>query len=38
MLRGEAKGEGTTYDEHELPGLLEKDLAQGIAVETVTAD
>ena len=29
---------GNRYDGHELPGLLEKDLAQGIPVETVTAD
>jgi IS5 family transposase len=29
---------GNSYDGHELPGLLDKDLAQGIAVEIVAAD
>jgi transposase len=29
---------GNRYDGHELPGLLEKDLAQGIPVEIVAAD
>jgi hypothetical protein len=38
LIKSMTRTPGNAYDGHQLPALLEKDLAQDISVDTVTAD